>query len=148
LPLGALKLSMPCDTAFRNYERTLDMETGEVIVKWVDDETAYQRNLFVSRADNLIAYEINSDAGGVSGTLQLSLQKSDKGKISKLFPALNESMEVRTEPSYMFYAAQNNDDTDFGTVLRIVPTGGKLNHDKNSIQFKNTEKVLILLKVF
>src|SRR5690625_7246008 len=95
------------------------METGEIIVKWVDDETAYQRNLFVSRADNLIAYEINSDAGGVSGTLQLSLQKSDKGKISQLFPSLNESMEVRTEPSYMFYAAQNNDGTDFGAVLRI-----------------------------
>lgn len=148
LPLGALNLSMPCDKAFRNYERILDMETGEVIVKWVDDETAYQRNLFVSRADNLIAYEINSDAGGVSGTLQLSLQKSDKGKISQLFPSLNESMEVRTEPSYMFYAAQNNDGTDFGAVLRIVPTGGKVNTKEGNIQFKDTKKTLILLKVF
>src|SRR5690625_4640514 len=48
----------------------------------------------------------------------------------------------------MFYAAQNNDGTDFGAVLRIVPTGGKVNTKEESIQFKDTKKTLILLKVF
>ncbi len=75
LPLGALNLSMPCESAFRNYYRTLNMETGEVTVGWEEGERPYYRKLFVSRQDDLIVYEIGSKKGFVEGEVHLTLQK-------------------------------------------------------------------------
>ena len=64
LPLGDLKLSMPAQHAFKNYRRTLDMETGEITVSWLDGETTYERVLFVSRTDDLVVCEIRASTPG------------------------------------------------------------------------------------
>lgn len=148
LPLGALNLTMPCEHAFKNYQRKLDMETGEVFVGWEDGEHSYERKLFVSRKDDLIAYEITSDNAYIDGKISLSLQKSERGKLSERFPYLTDRLETYVEDSYFFYGVQNDDDSDFGAVLRVIPTGGHIVNTANDIQFNNAEKVLILIKVF
>ena len=148
LPLGALNLSMPSKSAFKHYHRTLDMETGEVTVGWHEEEKIYNRKLFVSRKDDLIVYEMGSKTGSVEGEVHLALQKSDGGRLSERFPYLTDHLEVHTEESYFYYAAQNDDGTDFGAVLRVIPTGGSIKNKDNRIQFVDSEKVLILVKVF
>jgi len=148
LPLGALNLSMPSESAFRNYHRTLDMETGEVTVEWDEEDKSYYRKLFVSREDDLIAYEIGTEIGSVEGEVHVTLQKSDDGKLAERYPHLTDTLEVHADESYFYYAAQNDDGTDFGAVLRIIPTGGHTKNKNNRIQFMDSEKVLILVKVF
>ncbi|MEK3890587.1 glycosyl hydrolase family 95 catalytic domain-containing protein [Bacillus sp. FSL K6-3431] len=148
LPLGALKVTMPCSNAFRNYNRTLNMETGEVTVKWEDGGKTYERNLFASRADNLIVYEITSENARVQGGVQLALHDSESGKISDKYPALPESVEIIANAPYFYYAAKNDDGTDFGAVLRVIPTGGQIINECGRIHFTDAEKVLILVKVF
>ena len=64
LPLGDLLLTMPARQAFRDYSRTLDMSTGEIIVRWRDGDTRYERALFVSRCSDMIVYEIRADWAG------------------------------------------------------------------------------------
>ncbi|NIL98344.1 MAG: glycoside hydrolase family 95 protein, partial [Planctomycetales bacterium] len=65
LPLTDLKIKMPVHHGFRDYRRTLDMETGEVTVAWLDGDTAYRRSLFVSRPENLVVMEVHSSDGSL-----------------------------------------------------------------------------------
>src|SRR5699024_1509564 len=107
-----------------------------------------ERKLFVSRKDDLIVYEIGSKTGSVAGEVRLALQKSDGGRLSERFPYLTDHLEVHTEGTYFYYATRNDDGTDFGAVLRVIPTGGAIKNKDSRIQFMDTEKVLILVKVF
>ncbi|MBO0995336.1 glycosyl hydrolase family 95 catalytic domain-containing protein [Bacillus sp. SD088] len=148
LPLGALKVTMPCEYAFKNYSRVLNMETGEVSVKWEDGQKRYERKVFVSRADDLIAYEITSNYASIQAEVYLALQKSEGRKLIDRVPLLVESVEGKPKAPYYYYAAKNEDGTDFGGVFRVIPVNGQMKENKESIQFTNAEKILILVKIF
>ena len=129
LPLGDLKLSMPAAHAFKDYRRTLDMETGEITVSWRDGEITYERALFVSRTDDLVVCEIRADApGAIHCTITLDLH--DRTDAMKPYgapqAALPEGVETVVEGAYIRYAASNTDETDFGAVARVVSTGGDI----------------------
>src|SRR5699024_9771626 len=102
---------------------------------------SYDRKLFVSRKDDLIAYEISSETGSVEGEVHLALQKSDGGRLAERYPYLTNHLEVQSEGEYFYYATRNDDGTDFGAVLRIIPTGGDIKNENNRIQFTGSEKV-------
>ncbi len=124
LPLGDLKIKMPVGKGFRNYRRILNMETGEVTVCWQDGAAAYERNLFVSRADDLVAMEIKCTGGPL--TVEVSLDLHDRSDVrlpGNGVAALPEALEVLSDESGIIrYAARNDDGTDFGAVARIVKT--------------------------
>lgn len=123
-PLGALKLSMPTAHAFRHYRRELDMETGEIEVRWRDGEQLKSRRLFVSRADDCVVMEISvtgpADQPLLEGAVSLLLQPSDRLTNDAAYQELAQSVSVRTSGSYVFYSARNDDGQDFGAVLRLV----------------------------
>ncbi|WP_306299307.1 glycoside hydrolase N-terminal domain-containing protein [Paenibacillus sp. MY03] len=94
-PLAAIRLDMPCGSAFRSYRRTLAMDSGEVHVGWTDGSIRYQRRLFVSRADNAVVYEIGSDGqSSVSGEIGLVLHPSDRWADTPEFKELEKSVET------------------------------------------------------
>ena len=53
-----LKLDMPAGGAVTDYLRTTDFQTGEVSVRWRDDDGGFARRLFVSRPDNVAVLSI------------------------------------------------------------------------------------------
>jgi alpha-L-fucosidase 2 len=131
-PLGALKLSMPTAHAFRHYRRELDMETGEIEVSWKDGGQLKHRRLFVSRADDCVVIEISmtspaADQPLLEGEVSLMLQPSDRLTNDAAYQELAQSVSVRTSGNYVYYAARNDDDKDFGAVLRLVTEEGKHN---------------------
>jgi alpha-L-fucosidase 2 len=148
LPLGDLKLRMPCRTAFSKYRRSLQMDTGEVSVAWADGERTYVRNLFVSRADDMIVYEIRSADGPVSGVLKLALHPTDEPRLHERLQPLRDSVEVRADGLFLSYAARNEDQTDFGAVAQVIPTGGQVEAGDGELRFAECEHVLVLVKVF
>jgi alpha-L-fucosidase 2 len=121
LPLGDLKIKMPVCQGFKNYRRVLDMETGEITVSWDDDGFAYERRLFVSRPDDLVVMEIRADGGSLEADITLGLHDPVDAKrgFSGESP-LPENAETRREGDWIFYAARNDDGTDFGAVARIA----------------------------
>ncbi|WP_309119302.1 glycoside hydrolase N-terminal domain-containing protein [Paenibacillus sp.] len=152
-PHSAIRLLMPCAQPFRKYERSLRMDTGEVEVGWNDGETRYTRTLFVSRADDCLAYAIQADApSSVSGDIALRLHPSDRWQNEPEFQELERSVTVRTETgeggAYVFYGARNDDGTDFGAVLRLIPEGGRIAEGPESLRFEGAERVLALVKTF
>lgn len=148
LPLADLRVSMSNTNAFTKYRRILDMETGEVSVQWLDGTTRFKRNLFVSRADDLIVYEITGEGGLVNCQFQLTVHDIDNSKSAPRAKELGEVMKVKTESNYIYYSCKNDDNTDFGAVLRVIPQGGTTSEDEKSITIKDAEKVLVLIKVF
>ncbi|MDF7824633.1 glycoside hydrolase N-terminal domain-containing protein [Pontiellaceae bacterium B12227] len=122
IPLGDLKIKMPVSQGFKQYRRTLDMETGEVSVSWKDDGVAFERNLFVSRPADLVVMQISSErALEVDIALDLH-ERSDARWCANGEVALPENFQSLEEGEFLCYAAQNDDGTDFGAVARVVKT--------------------------
>jgi alpha-L-fucosidase 2 len=134
LPLGDLKIRIPVGRGFCNYRRELDMQTGEVAVSWSDNGADYSRRLFVSRADDCVVMEINSSEV-LEADVALDLHdRADAHGCEQPDPKLPDRVEVKTdEPGWIFYAAQNDDGTDFGAVARVV---------------KSENRALVVLKMF
>ena len=134
LPLGDLKIKIPVSHGFTNYCRELNMETGEVSVFWSDNGVDYCRRLFVSRADDCVVMAINC-TGSLSTEIELDLHdRLDAHICDQPDPKLPEKLEVKTdEPGWIYYAAQNDDGTDFGAVARVL---------------KSNDHALVVLKMF
>jgi len=148
LPLADLRVIMPCKNAFKQYRRVLDMETGEVNVMWKEGENQYKRSLFVSRTDDLIAYEISCDEGLIDCEIFLTNHKSDNASSSQSYKDIEENVQVEVKGNYICYASKNDDNTDFGAVLRVITIGGVCTALDGGIRIKESEKVLVMLKVF
>ena len=150
LPLADLKIKMPVQAGFKDYLRTLEMETGEVCVQWNDSGRSYQRKLFVSRKLESVLLQISGPAEGFSAELYLSAHFNSHPQ--RLEPrereALPSHMESKAEGDFLFYAATNNDGLDFGAVARLVPRGGLLQTDSEKITLKEANGLVVLIKLF
>ncbi|UQZ85079.1 hypothetical protein SK3146_04362 [Paenibacillus konkukensis] len=147
-PAADLKLLMPCEQAFKRYRRVLDMETGEVTVSWQDGDAAYERRLFVSRSDDAIVYEIGTDAAQLQGELQLAFHPTDNPRLAEKCREIEETVERIAKDGYLYYAARNDDGTDFGVVLRVIAGEGETEALPGSIRFRAASKLLVVAKVF
>lgn len=151
LPLGDLIVTMPARQAFRDYTRTLDMGSGEVVVRWRDGDTRYERALFVSRCDDLIVCEIRADGpDGISAALTLDLHdradaRSPDGGPDAPLPTNAETIASRP---FLFYAAANDDGRDFGGVARVSCEGGKIDAEGAALRVTGARRVLICLRLF
>lgn len=148
-PLALLSVSMACESAFRQYRRELDMETGEVEVRWQDGKRSYSRTLFVSRADDCVVLKLDhrelekkgtaqtveaeapkqaqgqaagksSGQAWLTGSIGLGFPPGDLAREDEEFEVLQASVTVREDGDYLLYGACNDDGRDFGAVLRLI----------------------------
>lgn len=148
-PLSSIKLIMPCGNAFRGYSRTLAMDSGEVTVGWTDGPSQYHRRLFVSRADDTVVYELGGDEEAlVSGEISLMLHPSDRWSDTPEFKELEQTIEVGANDTYAWFAGTNDDGTDFGAVMHVIPDGGHIETAGSVIRFAGVRRLLVLVKLF
>ncbi|MDF7825469.1 glycoside hydrolase N-terminal domain-containing protein [Pontiellaceae bacterium B12227] len=121
LPLGDLIVNVPVSLGFTDYSRELNMETGEVTVSWSDNGIDYSRKVFVSRENDCVVMEMKSAGGALNAEISLDLHdRLDAHICDQPDPKLPENVEVKTdEPGWIYYAAANDDGTDFGAVAYI-----------------------------
>ncbi|MDF7798190.1 glycoside hydrolase N-terminal domain-containing protein [Pontiellaceae bacterium B1224] len=152
LPLGDLLVDMPVDQGFSKYRRTVDMTTGEVAVRWTDGDANFERKLFVSRINDLIVMEVNcSGDAELDATFTLDLHdRKDVHVDWGTEPELPKNFEaVATDNGFIRYAATNNDDdTDFGAVARVVAGDATLTAKDGSIQVTGGKSALVIVKLF
>ncbi|WP_036746708.1 glycosyl hydrolase family 95 catalytic domain-containing protein [Paenibacillus sp. UNC451MF] len=147
-PVADLKLMMQGEHAFKQYRRVLNMETGEVTVSWKDGDVAYRRSLFVSRADNAIVYEVQSDTPSIQGELRLAFHPTDSPRLADKCKEIEETVQVKADKDYIYYAARNDDGSDFGAVLRLVSASGEREVHQEAIRFSDSSNLLVAVKVF
>jgi alpha-L-fucosidase 2 len=136
LPLGDLKIKVPVGVGFLDYSRELNMATGEVTVSWKDGDNAYERKVFVSRAQDCVVMEITSNGfQPLEAEISLDLHdRNDAHICDQEDPKLPVELEVETDAEgWIRYAARNDDGTDFGAVARV---------------YRDTNRALVVLKMF
>lgn len=149
LPLVDLRLEMLCEQGFSEYSRGINMETGEVSVKWCENDTTFTRNLFVSRADNLIVYKISANkVNAIKAVLGFSLHQTDSPNMKDRYSKLSSTVKVQTKDNFLFYKATNEDHKDFGAVARVITEEGDLISEQGKLRCANANSLLILIKVF
>jgi hypothetical protein len=57
-----INIRQPADGAVRDFERTENFATGEVVERWRDDRGEFRRRMFVSRIDQVLAVQITGPA--------------------------------------------------------------------------------------
>lgn len=146
MPLADLKISMACETGFKNYYRELKMETGEVSVGWQEGDTAYKRELFVSRADDVIVYRIGANEK-IQALVELDVHRDEKSQIPERFQVIADTKkyEIDEIEGTICYGITHEDGTDCGVVLKII--ANETEQSGNGINTKDKE-ILIVAKVF
>lgn len=151
LPLGDLKLTMPQRHAFRDYRRGIDLTTGEVSVNWRAGETRFERRLFVSRAEDMVVYEILADGPDLIEA-QLTLDLHDRADLRRMNnwpePTLPTDLAVKAQDHSVFYAARTEAGQDFGAVARVFTEGGHVASREGGVCVGGARRVLVCLKVF
>ncbi|MBD3919219.1 glycoside hydrolase N-terminal domain-containing protein [Paenibacillus sp. PR3] len=148
-PVADLRLTMECEHAFKQYRRSLDMETGEITVTWQDGEKRYERKLFVSRAHDAIIYEISAEGQAFNGAIRLAFHPTDEPNLVEACKEIEASVQTKGKGDYSYYAARNDDGTDFGAVMRVVTSAeDSAAKAQDGIGFQGATRVFAIVKLF
>lgn len=63
-----------------NYNRSINFETGEILVKWKSNGVQHSRRSFVSRSDGIIIQLIENDQESVGCSIRLEMQGEKKNE--------------------------------------------------------------------
>ena len=151
LPLGDLHIIMNESKGFQDYSRTLNMDTGEVTVSWMEGTIRFERVLFASRKDDIIVYELRcSEPGTLSCILKFDLHGNGEPEQFRtaLELSLAESKQSYGEVNHLYYAVKNDNGMDFGAVARVEIEGGSILDRNGSLQIKDANRVLIFIQLF
>ncbi|MFA6174219.1 MAG: glycoside hydrolase N-terminal domain-containing protein, partial [Kiritimatiellales bacterium] len=132
------KIDMPAHGPVKNYLRTTDFETGEVTVRWDDDQGGYVRRLFVSKPDNAVVLSVK---GPGAGALNCKLSAPALGQ-KLILSSQNTDQEWIT-----FHNAYVNGKGGYDVVIRVVPKGGRVETEGGKIIFSQADEVLVLMKI-
>ncbi len=150
LPLCDFRIDFPLDRPVRDYQRTLNMDNGEITVSFRDGSTRFERSCFVSRANNTFCYEITkSGKDAINATFSLALHDKFNARTPVSVSKLPEGVNVRYENYFMYFSARSDNGTEFGCVARISYYGGSQSVDPmNGITVRGAERVLVLIRPF
>ena len=130
LPLCDFHIDFPLDRPVRDYQRSLELDNGEITVTFRDGATRYERSCFVSRANNTVCYEVTkSGKDAINATFSLSLHDKFNARTPVSVSKLPEGVNVRYENYFMYFSARSDNGTEFGCVARISYYGGSQSVD-------------------
>ncbi len=113
VPAFDFRIQMKAEGEVKDYMRSVDFQTGEATVHWADDRGAFERRLFVSRADGIAVLQIT---GPQKGSIDCRLQMVPRQPSPKLEPKKLEQSAAR---------------------FNSLTTGLKTTADKSSLTFRN-----------
>lgn len=150
LPLCDFVFKTPIEGGVSDYFRQLNLESGEISVGYRNKNVRFLRNIFVSRQNDLICYEISASSGKkivADFTIEMHDKSNNRMPNYESFD-IDLQGETKTDKDFVFFSCRNQDGTDFGCVARVLCYGGVLTKNANTMFIKNADKVLIVAKTF
>ena len=153
LPLCDFTVDMKLDKLAKEYSRTLDLESAEASVSFKDGATRYVRSAFVSRAKDIVVYEITrTGQKNIDATFGFALHDKFNARTQIAVSATPENVVARAEKKLgngmMYFSARSSTGEDFGAVAKITYYGGKLDVVGESIDVIGAEKITVVIKPF
>lgn len=156
IPAFNIKVKMENDGEIKNYQRSVDFTTGVAAVNWSDNNTSYERKLFVSRADGAIVLSIqSSNKGKINCALKLMQQspvKANGWNPEGMCKDGIKSVTASAEGNWLTYRSSFSRSWEgslqgYEGVSRIVVTGGKSYSQDGQVIIKNADAVLVLTRL-
>ena len=149
LPLCDFKIDMNLDRAAKEYSRTLDMENAEASVSFKDGATRFERNAFVSRARDIIVYEITrTGQKNIDASFKFELHDKFNARTPVAVSATPENVSVKSENYWLYFSARSSSGADFGAVAKVNFFAGKQEIKDDRLVITGAEKILVIIKPF
>lgn len=149
-PAFAMKINQKGKGKVRDYKRSLDFTNGQIKVEWQNGSGKWERNAFVSRADQVVVQEIRSrNKKKINATITLDFQNSNKKRISAKGGELNvKAPEIHAEESTITYRSSYTlDDRGYEAVTKVINRGGEVIVVGNSLQISQADYILLFTKI-
>ena len=133
-----------------DYARTVDFETGETEVQWRDGDTHFSRKLFVSIPDDVSVMSITANQPGkVNGCVTLDIHDltdclDRRGRTTK--PGF--AYQTLVDGDFIEFRADGSGGGEFGGVVRVLNTSGKLSDSDEAIQVSGADEVVLMVGFF
>ena len=142
LPLCDIEIVTANNKGFKNYIRSLDMEKAEAVVRWQDGDVNYERKFFASAHNNNCYMNFKTDNGILNTDITLKIH--DEETLGNAEPP--KKVECFAQNGTVYFAAEN-DNSDYGAVLKVAHNGEEL-YNEGIISIKNATQITAVLKVF
>jgi len=156
VPAFDVRVTMATNGPVTHYSRSVDFATGIAAVNWNDERGGFQRQLFVSRPDDVIVLAIQGPkAGTVDCDLQLTLreQKGQGGwKAEQAFKdGVRETIAAAEDGWLTFRGAFKRkwpgSLQGYEGVARVVARGGTTRTEGGRVSVRGADGVLVLTRL-
>lgn len=140
LPFGDLKIKyLHGDGEVSGYKRSLDMNQAIATVSFQRNGVKYQNEYFTSNPDQVSVMRLSaSKKKSISFSLSM-----DMLRYHKIWVADN-TLDIKGDARFDKNGAGG---VKFRGLVRVLPKGGSISHDANSITVKNADEVVILVDI-
>lgn len=153
-PAFDISIATAMTTAFHAYVRTLDFETGVLAVEWKEDGRAFTRELFVSRADDVVVMRIRANVpGAINCVLKLvphDLQGGDGlgSGLDKKAQTVPIQFTCHSNGGQISIIGKNADGRQYGGVLEVRAIQGEVHTEGEAVLVSGADELLLRLAVF
>jgi alpha-L-fucosidase 2 len=132
------------------YVRATNFATGEAITHWQDDVGTFERKLFVSRADSVIALSITADA-----PINCTIRFTNRPVEWNQWGYINEHVEFMhsgAEEGWLTYESAFKKNNRYGLegvngAGKLLLEGGSASVEGNGLKIQGAKEVLLLVKI-
>ena len=137
MPFFSFAIDFANPSIVTDYERKTNMQSGEISVSYKSGGTWYERNLFVSRSNDIIAYNVTKSG---PDSISLKLQINHDKNVS--------NPTIKYEGGYVYFAARLLGVGDYGMVARVIIPNGEIVKTEGNITIKSASAFTLLAKTF
>lgn len=144
-PVGSIHIRMQEEGSIRHYERVLNMESGEIDVRWQFDKRQYSRRCFVSRVRDMIVF--SAKAEGMLSGINVGMNLHDTGHDDTERMKSETASKNFLEDGCLIYISENEENGRYGIAARVIK-GDCMNIQQNMFSLENIPEATVLFKVF
>ncbi len=149
VPAFDMSVRMNAAMEIADYARSTNFETGEVTVHWADARGAFERKLFVSRADGVAVLSIRGPGvGTVNCRLELVPRNPDDPRFRRNIADLERTAD-RTSLTYRntYANAYPGSIHVLEGVAHVAVRSGTARPDDSALEITGADEVLVLIDV-
>ena len=155
----SMLMELSGSTSVSNYLRTVDFESTEVNVYWIDDYGDWVRRIFTSRPDNVVVQWLTAPSGQ---SVNVRIKMSERGRNirgGQDFAGISGrrvTEEVSGESQVDFNEQRliikgrldpSVDNRGYANVTRVVRDGGSARMDGDTLVIENALSVMLLTQI-
>jgi hypothetical protein len=168
-PAFNMRIETPGQHAVHDYLRTIDFESGEVKVRWVDDAGTWERRAFVSRLDNVVVQSLTAPAAAAIHA-KLTLDTSnilggppaarnaprvmgpragmpqplrDPGATEVKFQQSLDPQHIVLQATYVV----DHGNPGYASVTRVIANGGSVQVDGDSLSLDGVHSLTLITRI-